>query len=162
MLENLRPRPGDNQSISDFISVQDVMKGYQDWPERTLTSPGGCHLGHQKVWFKNKGMMDEEHKEESLTTEEYFTMLAVMFNGAIRMRQPLPRWRRVHQIYIPKDEGEVSRIGRLRTLNLYDSGWNLLKRILVAHRMVKSQESQGDVVEQQWGEARGGKQWTCH
>ena len=36
-------------------------------------------------------------------------------------------------------------------MNQYDSVWNLVKRILVAQRVVKPQEIQGYVAKQKWG-----------
>ena len=64
----------------------------------------------------------------------------VIFNSTIKLRHPLRLWRKVHQIYNPKNKEEDARIGRLRILNQYDSGWNFIKRVLVAHMVVKAQE----------------------
>ena len=49
ILFHLRPTTQSTKTINTHISLPDVIKGYQLWTEKTLTSPMGCQIGHQKT-----------------------------------------------------------------------------------------------------------------
>ena len=57
----------------------------------------------------------------------------------------------------PKDEMDSPEIGRIQMINQLDNKLNLLRQILVAHRVMGNAEDSGLLSEDQWG-GRSGKQ----
>ena len=60
-------------------------------------------------------------------------------------------------MYKPKDDVEHPSIKRLRMLNQLDNELNLLRRILIAKRVMTHSEEMGLLTQEQWG-GRSGKQ----
>ena len=70
----LRPSPGDRGLLEDGMTVEDVTKGYSDWPEKKMKSPEGLHLGHQKLWL-TKNRPKPKHKEDFEAPESSLTQI---------------------------------------------------------------------------------------
>ena len=120
------------------------MEAFKQWPEKTLTSPEGCHLGHYKVWLLNhkeeftKDTEDTPDQERGdtdiLTGYKYFSMITKILNLCVSLGHPLQSWSRVHMILAPKDQTDSPRLERIRMINQLDCRLNLLRRILISKK----------------------------
>ena len=76
-LQELMPSPLDPQQISTTLHTRDVMKACRVWPEMTMTSPLGRHLGMHKAWLK------ESEDKDTLNGEENFQIITRIMQMAI-------------------------------------------------------------------------------
>jgi hypothetical protein len=140
MLDQLRRRP--IPEMSSDISFDDVSRGFKRWPEKVSTSPSGRHLGHYKAL---QVIVDSDEMGPNLM-HVHHNMLQL----ALLRRRPFVRWTKDVQILLEKDPGDP-KITRLRIICLYEADYNLLLKLLWAHRLVRHAESH-----QQLGEEQGG------
>ena len=134
------------------------MDGYRLWPEKTLTSPRGCHLGHHKAWLDfSEERESDNHDNPPISRMHFFDIIQMKLNAAIKLQHHPSRWLHVHMMFKPKDPVPNPTTSRLRILNHLDNELNLLRRILIAHRVMQHSESSGLLATEQWG-GRKGKQ----
>ena len=148
------------QIISHQLTLGDILQGYRLWPERTLTSPTGCHLGHHKAWLTSPDtsfLPEPLQRGPHLTNEGFLEIICLKLSLCISLHHPLRRWSRVHIMLTPKDKTYSPEIERIRMINQIDNELNLLRRILIAHRVMSNAEDSGLLSEDQWG-GRSGKQ----
>ena len=125
----------DPPPIDTNLSIENVKQGFKIWKERTSTSPSGRKLPLYKLWLKSYAQDDEV-----LTCDEFFQIITDIINLAQRLQYPLKRWRNVHNLFICKDKG-VYKTARLRTLHTIEAELNLIRRELIARRLVRNAET---------------------
>ena len=166
ILQHLRPSSNDGPQVLSSLTAEEIKKSYSLWPEKTLTSSSGLHLGHYKVWIQNHltdtnlESNDNQTKHPTsghsqLTPQWFFNMISLQMNLCISLNHPLQRWSRVHMIYAPKDQTNSPKMSRLRMLNQLDSQLNMLRRIFIAHRTMHTAESSDLLADKQWGGRQG-------
>ena len=160
VMQELRPTPFETESASYLLDTGTLIEAYSAWKERTSTSPHGTHLGHYKVWLKDYESESNTNENSDsikthLTPSQFFSIQAKKLNLAIKLKHPLRRWRRVHMLFIPKDDDDIPKIDRLRPIDSFDSEINLLRRVLVSHRTMALAEENRSITDLQWGGRRG-------
>jgi hypothetical protein len=113
LLEELLPKPDDLDKISEDLPLKEVMSGFKKWRENTMT--GGRHLGHYKCW-----LMKRQENETSLSGEDFFRLLILIYKICLKHRYPLKRWQQCSNLFIPKDLGS-HKLHRLRVIHVVDT-----------------------------------------
>ena len=113
--------------------MENVKQGFRHWRERTSTSPSGRKLPPYKIWLQS---YDDKNV---LQGNEFFHIITDVINISQRLQYPLKRWLQVHNFFIPKDKG-VFKPARLRTLHNIEAELNLIRRELIARRLVTNAE----------------------
>ena len=92
------------------VTSDDFREFIKKASENKLTSPSGRHLGHTKSIV---------HDPKS------FACMFYLLEFAIHTKRPLPRWRSVHQVLLPKDKDSF-KIHRLRNITIVESDLQFL------------------------------------
>ena len=85
--------------------------------------------------------LDEEEamKEDSMTSDEFFTIITSLINIAKELQVPLERWRTVHNLFILKEANNYN-ITRLRPLHKIEAELNLIRREVITRRLLRQAE----------------------
>ena len=136
----------DPTEIPTLLTMEEFHKGIKKWRERTSTSPSGRHLGHYHAQI----LPDIPEENEKGYTQTFLWIHTQILNLAIHHGVILHRWKRVHTIASPKDNGPT-KIHRIRSLNLYEADLNLILRIIISRRMLWRAEDKQLLADECWG-----------
>jgi hypothetical protein len=143
LLDELLPKQDDPTKISEDIPIKEVISGFKKWNENTTT--GGRHLGHYKCWI-----MKRPEEEDSLSQEEFFTILITIYRICVKNKYPLKRWQHCSNLFIQKDPGS-NKLHRLRVIHIVDTCLNFLRRFFIARRLLQHVEDNRLLADEQWG-----------
>ena len=112
-------------SLPQSMTEKEMLDKYHAWPESTMTSPSGCHLGNYRALLPNLPTETSNDKE----TDSKRSMLATMHHSIIDYSltngHSFRRWQKVVNVMIKKDSGNP-KIHRLRVIHLYEADYNLI------------------------------------
>jgi len=81
-----------------------MIQGFKKWPEKTATSPSGCHLGIYKTLLK-----DQHHEQpgEPVTTKGIDILQDIhrLIVLALKHTHTFQQWRTIWNLYLEKDPG---------------------------------------------------------
>ena len=112
-----------NSSTNTTIPYKEYVEGFNNWKEKTTTSPSGRHLGHHKCLLKPDG--NQYSKEEPDFGERMMKLHHTITTTSLFNASPLHRWLTSIVLLLPKDKGQP-KIHRLRIINTYESEYNLI------------------------------------
>jgi len=134
ILENLKwkvPKMDKNNHALDYNSMMD---GIKKWPERTMTSPLGFHLGIYKTLQKHV-LLKPKNKQTMILTptsndriKEGHDILFLIFNRmqlALEHTYPLIQWQKVWTVFIKKEIGNPN-LQKLCCIMIFEANWQLL------------------------------------
>ena len=150
-LHELRPSPMDPPQIDTTITLPQLKQGFRLWRETTSTSPLGRHLPLYKMWLNEEG--DEEGN--IISGEVFFQTILDIINISHTLQTPLQRWATIHNIFILKSPNDF-RPHRLRALHKIDAELNLVRRELIAKRLLRNAEQSQYLDDSNYG-GRNGK-----
>ena len=133
------------ENINTVISQEEFYQGIKKWKEKTSTSPSGRHLGHYHAQAAPD--MDETQKGYTAT---FLWIHTSIINLALKRSIVLTRWKTVHTVASPKDTG-ITKIHRIRSLNLYEADLNLLLRVILSRRLLWKVEDNHMLADECWG-----------
>jgi hypothetical protein len=116
--------------VIDDITYYEFKTGLDKWREMTTTSRSGRHLSHYKLLTRLQIL---NNKEDKITFSEM--ILKTYFYIAItanKLGNPLPRTQ-ITTCMIEKVVG-VTRIDKLRVIQLYEANYNLILKIMWARK----------------------------
>eukprot|EP00957_Ditylum_brightwellii_P191420 14573396-Ditylum_brightwellii.AAC.1 len=103
--------------------------------ENTDTSPAGRYLSIHNVW--NEKLEKAYVEDQSLLTDDkFFGIIRDILHLAIVHNCPLNRWKMVHDLFLPKDEGNRC-LERPWIIQKIDSERNLICREFVTWQTMK-------------------------
>ena len=104
------------------IEMETWKKKFKVWNERTRTSPSGVHLGHYKSLLKDIMDGDDKSMEINIAIKEMqevmFEQQLQMVNTALKLGEPIKRWKRAINVAIPKQIGNLD-ISKFRNIHIY-------------------------------------------
>eukprot|EP00978_Attheya_sp_CCMP212_P026026 scaffold84859_cov54-Attheya_sp.AAC.1 len=130
---------------------EQLINGFKIWTERTSTSPEGRHLGLYKTWIHKE---PEENVKNEIHPDHFFDIILLAMQISIKHSEPLERWGTVHNLFLLKEQGNY-KIHRLRFLHKIDAELNLIRREIVARRLMKNSERHKYIVDEQYGGRNG-------
>ena len=148
-LNVLQPHPTDPPPIDTTLTLQNITSGFRLWREATSTSPKGRKLSLYKMW------LDEPGTDNIMSGTEFFTIILNIILIAQQLQVPLERWRTVHNLFILKKPNDY-RPERLRALHQIDAELNLVRRELIAKRLLRHAEQYQYLQDHNYG-GRNGK-----
>ena len=80
-----------------MISVDQIKQEFQQWKERTSTSPSNLHLGHYKSLLVTDGKHKDDNEDISNTI---WNIIVTLINAALLTSISLSRWIKVVSIMI--------------------------------------------------------------
>ena len=128
------------ETISDYITFNDLQQLFNKWKESTTTSPSGRHLGIYWAIF---------HHQSSNKKSTIGNNITSLLNILIRNGISLDRWRRVTNMMIHKIDGSYN-INKLRVIHLFEADYNGLIGILFNRRVLYQAEKDGLLNNNQW------------
>ncbi len=148
-LHVLCPSPMDPPPLDVNITMENIKHGFRLWRETTSTSPKGRKLSLYKMW------LDEPGTDTIMSGNEFFTVILDLILLAQRLQVPLSRWKTVHNLFILKKPNDY-RPERLRALHQIDAELNLIRRELIAKRLLRHAEEYQYLKDHNYG-GRNGK-----
>ena len=148
-LHVLCPSPMDPPPLDVNITMENIKHGFRLWRETTSTSPKGRKLSLYKMW------LDEPGTDTIMSGNEFFTVILDLILLAQRLQVPLSRWKTVHNLFILKKPNDY-RPERLRALHQIDAELNLIRRELIAKRLIRHAEEYQYLKDHNYG-GRNGK-----
>ena len=115
-------------TLPAIIPEADVTKKFSVWPEKTSTSPSGCHLGHYRSLLPKEMPKNSEAKEMEACRQRLESVHSRLINLALKNGRSFRRWKKVVNIMLEKDPGNP-KIHRLRVIHLYEADYNLILAI---------------------------------
>ena len=146
----LTPHILDPPKIDDTITLEQVKHGFRNWKESTSTSPKGRILTLYKLWLTKDAQNDKDFH-----SDDFIQALLDIINISKLLQLPLTRWETVHTIFIRKDQNN-SNVKRLRAIHKIDAELNLIRRELIAKRLLRHAETYNFIPENNFG-GRNGK-----
>ena len=146
----LTPHILDPPKIDDTITLEQVKHGFRNWKESTSTSPKGRILTLYKLWLTKDAQNDKDFH-----SDDFIQALLDIINISKLLQLPLTRWETVHNIFIRKDQNN-SNVKRLRAIHKIDAELNLIRRELIAKRLLRHAETYNFIPENNFG-GRNGK-----
>jgi hypothetical protein len=109
------------------ITFDDMKQKYRCWPERTSSSPSGCHLSHYRALLKTGGLLpnDDDFDEIDSARRAVWSVHHSMLQYLLRHGYCFNRWNQVVNAMIVKKAGDP-RIHRLRVIHLYEADYSLI------------------------------------
>ena len=150
-LHKLRPFPMGPPQIDTTITLPQLKQGFWLWRETTSTSPLGRHLPLYKMWLTEEG--DEDGN--IISGDNFFQTILDIINISHSLQTPLKRWATIHNIFILKSPNDF-RPHRLRALHKIDAELNLVRRELIAKRLLQNAEQSQYLDDSNYG-GRNGK-----
>ncbi len=138
------------------------MEGITKWPEKTTTSPLGCHLGIYKSLHKHVCEKEKQKDSEALATPaahmtQGCDILYLIFDVmAITLKHsyPLNRWKVIWTIFIIKEMGN-SHINLLCCIVIFEADWQLLLKWHLSYSFLKCTELAGTLTNAQGSGRKG-------
>jgi len=115
-----------NECMDHPMEFEKLMQGICKWPECTMTSPSGHHLGIYKVLLKDKPPTNPppEYIPRTHGTDMMHYVFRLM-KLAVKHTFPYKHWWKVWNMFLEKEPGNPQ-INKLRTLHLFKADYNLL------------------------------------
>ena len=148
MLSLLRPSNDDPPPINTLISLRHIKEGFKIWRESTNTSPSGRRLSLYKIW------LSKDEPTDTLTGDDFLQLIKDVINISQKLKYPLKRWKQVNNLFICKDPG-VYKINRLRAIHCIDAEINLIRRELIARRLIQHAEAYNLIPNNNYGGRKG-------
>jgi hypothetical protein len=139
-------------SVSRFISVEDIRGLTKRWRESTSTSPSGLHLGHDKAVMRDEKPLKNGELDNRLSTR-MFRMKAAFINVAFDNNHVYDRWTNIVNATIEKIPGRPL-IKKLRIIHLIESDLNMTVGIQV-RRLIQKAVNLGLLCREQFGSLPG-------
>ena len=150
-LNELQPSPLDPPPIDTSLTLNHLKQGFRIWNENTSTSPLGRQLSLYKMWITEPG----SHDGKIIPGDTFFQLILDLITIAQKLQVPLTRWTIVHNIFIQKKSNDY-RPHRLRALHKIDAELNLIRRELIAKRLLRNAEQYNYLDDSNYG-GRNGK-----
>ncbi len=137
ILQNMRNKIPTECRSPHLLDYDLLMTGIKKWPERTMTSPLGRHLGIYKTLQKHirtqkktdNANQDADDDDEPLGAikqgRDILFLIFDIMSIAIKHTYPLKRWQTVWTLFIEKEMGNPD-IDRLRCIMIFEADWQLL------------------------------------
>ena len=145
------------ETIPTDITIQQWKDKFRHWKESKSTSPSGIHLGHYKALTEivyipsdTELIEDLELKQEQT---EMMTLQVDFINAVIKSGYSLKRWRKVHNMIIPKQSNNYDML-KQRSIHIYEADWNAILSIKWREAMIKAEE-EGKLHASQYGSRQG-------
>jgi hypothetical protein len=121
MLDNMT-RVMEVDKMPRFVMTKEFTGKFRAWRETTSTSPSGRHLGHYKVLVAtiDKSLTKLERKTLQTIQDDLICCYIGLINYSIKNRYSLDRWKKIVNMMIYKEEGNV-KIHQLRVIHLYEA-----------------------------------------
>jgi len=139
-----------------------LMNRIKKWPERTMTSPSGRHLGiyktlqrHIKEKKKNETATDAANND--LPIQQGWDILYLIFDIltlTLRHSYTLEQWKTVWTMFIEKDPGNPD-LQRLQCLMIFEADWQLLLKWHSAYGFLLKAEEAKTLTPDQGGGRKG-------
>jgi hypothetical protein len=126
MLDNMT-RITEADDRPQFVTNKEFAGKFRVRRESTSTSPSGRHLGHYKALIAtiDKSLKQPEQEKYREIQEDTIVCYVGLINYAIKHRYSLERWKKIVNMMIYKEEGNV-KIHRLRVIHLYEADLGFL------------------------------------
>ena len=125
------------------VKGEELIDGFCKWKEGTSTSPSRRSISIYKVLLQPQS--DEEERDYQL---DFSAIFADILNLSVSYQTILTRWKQVHSILLPKDDG--CKVHRYRLLHLYEEDLNMYLKIIIAKK-IRDRTELGGIGEEQWG-----------
>jgi len=109
--------------ISPHISIEDMTSGFRKWKKSTTASSSQRHLCHYKYVLVSDS--NDTNIEHANFDKAILQTINTIINATIASGVPLIRWLTSLVVMIEKIPS-VSRINKLRVLNIYEADYNLI------------------------------------
>jgi len=116
--------PPATTQMAKLLEFKPLMSGFQKWPEQTMTSPSGCHLGIYKSLLIDKHMEKPGGPPQPRGIDIMYDIFWLLVL-AVKHTHTFHRWRMIWNMYLEKDPSQP-KLTQLRTLHLIEDDLNLL------------------------------------
>ncbi len=131
LLQHLHNKSPDPAARLHPLNYDELQNGIKKWPERTSTSPSGCHLGIYKSLQRH--LIDKDDKahptppSQALLTQgrDVLYLIFDIMSLALRHSYTLERWKTVWTVFIEKELGDPD-LARLHCIMIFEADWQLL------------------------------------
>jgi len=159
LLKHLKSKHPDDDRSHPLI-YEELQEGIKKWPENTMTSPSGRHLGIYKSLQKHL-ICKDENKQPLMTPPPPITqgrdVLYLVFDImllALQHTYTLNRWKTVWMIFIEKDLGNPD-LNRLRCVMIFEADWQLMLKWHSAKGFLPKNEARQTLTPVQGGGRKG-------
>ena len=108
ILQNMKQKTP--ETVDAYITKEDFVGKMKVWRESTSTSPGSKrHLGHYKALLTPppSGLTKDEKEEWKRRQDNILDCYVLVINCCIKYKYVLERWKKVTNMMIYKEEGNV-------------------------------------------------------
>jgi len=130
--------------------VDDLVAGFSKWPENTLTSPSGRHLGHYRALLYDTTETGADGDDDTQESRPLFRILQRMINIPLLTSLPPSRWLSATSVCIEKEPNNPS-TDKIRIIHLFEADLNFVWKILWGKRLVRRAEHNQLYPEEQYG-----------
>jgi len=159
ILQNLCNKIPHTATTAHLLDYDLLMNGIKKWPEQTLTSPSGCHLGIYTKMLQ-KHMAKKKKKNQGNDTEpptnpglikqghDILFLIFVILTIALKHTYPLQCWQTVWTMFIEKEMGNPN-INCLHCIMLFEADWQLLLKLHSSYGFLLVTELAGMLAKEQ-------------
>jgi len=130
-----------NHDLEHPLIYEDLQNRIKKWPEKTTTSPSGCHLGiykslqrHVQTKAKIKALLPDQANAPIKQGRDVLFLIFDIMSLALKHTYTLERWKTVWTMFIEKELGNPD-LNRLRCIMIFEADWQLLLKLALFLRL---------------------------